>query len=134
MTWFRNGSRRFALATLVLAATYAPARAFADEPEWLVTEVDVGREPAASATAVSVGDSLRRHGQVVIAGSAAAKEFAREQSRSPVRLQSAEIEQFDRRLRALADHLASENLYDARLVMAELSDNNPDSLDYLNRQ
>jgi hypothetical protein len=125
MSWFR---------ALVLAAMFAPAPVLADEPEWLVTEVDVGREPAVAASAVSVGDSLRRHGQVVIAGSAASKQFAREQSRSPVQLQSSEVEQFDRRLRALADHLASENLYDARLVMAELSDNSPDSLDYLNRQ
>jgi hypothetical protein len=133
MSWFRNASRS-AVGVLVLAATFAPARASAEEPEWLVSEVDVGRQPATFASAVNVGDSLRRHGQVVIAGSAAAKQFAREQSRSPVQLQSAEIEQFDRRLRALADHLASENLYDARLVMAELSDNSPDTLDYLNRQ
>ena len=119
-----------ALALVVCAA--APALA---QDTWLVTEVragDMGND--ASQSALRVAEILRSRGMPVIDSRSAASEIEQKHSRTPVRLQPEELDRLDGALRTLADHLASENLPEARAALEDVERLTPDARDYLNRQ
>lgn len=120
------------LAALWLLACTSPALA---QGHWLVTEVRAGDASSdASKTAARVAEILRARGVTVIDGLSAASEIEHKHSRSPIRLQPDELERLDLALRTLADHLASENLAEARAALEEVERLTPDARDYLNRQ
>lgn len=120
------------MATVLVAAI--PQRASA-QASWLVTEVRAGESSATkTATAERVVELLRARGAHVVDGRTAASEIELKHSRSPVRLQPEELEKLDGALRTLADHLASENLPEARTALEAVERLTPDARDYLNRQ
>lgn len=122
----------FGLLTLVSLAYGPRARA---EQIWLVTEVRTGGDQSAPAgTTERVEQLLREREQNVLDNSAAAAEIERNHSRPPVRMQPEQLEQLDAALRTLADHLASENLAEARTALEGVERLTPDARDYLNRQ
>ena len=118
------------VALLALGATPALA-----QDNWLVTEVRAGDASSdASQTATRVTEILRSRGVPVIDTRSAASEIEHKHSRTPVRLQPEELERLDGALRTLADHLASENLPEARAALEKVERLTPDARDYLNRQ
>jgi hypothetical protein len=105
------------------------------EANWVVTEVRAGDSATdASQTATRVAEILRARGVAVIDAKSAASEIEHKHSRTPVRLRPEELERLDQALRTLANHLASENLAEARVALEQVERLTPDARDYLNRQ
>jgi hypothetical protein len=124
-------SRRLSVGLGFMLWSAAAAPASADDG-WLVTEVEVGGAGAAVAAA-RVAGSLQRQGQRVLAGSDAASQFERVDSRKAVQLTPAQVKQLDDEFRKLADHLASDDLAAAQPMFRRLAELSPDSRDVLNR-
>jgi hypothetical protein len=123
---------RSLLVLVLLAFAATPVMA---QDNWLVTEVRAGDASGnSSQTATRVAEILRSRGVPVIDNRSAASEIEHKHSRTPVRLQPEELERLDGALRTLADHLASENLPEARAALEKVERLTPDARDYLNRQ
>lgn len=124
---------RFALSVLALA--WGVTSTASAQQSWVVTEVRAGDASTdSSQSALRVTEILRSRGIPVIDGRAAASELEHKHSRTPVRLQPEELARLDAALRTLADHLASENLPEARTALEAVERLTPDARDYLNRQ
>jgi len=120
---------------LLLTALLATARPVKAQTDWLVTEVRADDSSNDSGkTTLRVAEILRARGEHVVDPKAAASELEHKHSRMPVRLQPEELEQLDKALRTLADHLASESLNEARAALEEVERLTPDARDYLNRE